>query len=282
MSNSSSRLALGTANFGLNYGVANDAGKISDQELLQIINLTEKVGVNMVDTAQAYGDSEQRLGSVLRLNNQIITKIGRGLHESCRTDSVCSLVNESLQRLKRTELYGLLLHRPELLLGVQGPTIIAELKSLKERGLVKKIGVSIYAPDILSELLKLINLDIVQVPFNLFDQRIISSGWSERLKENGTEIHTRSVFLQGLLLMQRQDLNIWFELNWPQLFDSWNEFQKEVGVSVDRIALGFALRQPWIDKIVVGVDNVQQLNNFDPDLAINDVNLIDPSKWKLK
>jgi len=288
-----SKLALGTANFGLNYGLANPSGRLSDAELEKIIKVSEGAGINLVDTAQAYGDSELRLGAVLKTDTQVITKIGEGLTKNYSTNSLCSLVEESMQRLKRTKLHGLLLHRPEILLGVHGTKILSELNHLKEKGLVNKVGISIYAPDILAKLTKFIDLDIVQAPFNLFDQRIASSGWAEQLKEKGTEIHIRSVFLQGLLLIKRQELPTWFKLNWPQLFNDWFELQNQTSVNADEIALNFALKQPWIDKVVIGVDNAQQLHrlieiektktyDFNNVLASKDVNLIDPSNWKIE
>ena len=288
-----SRLVLGSANFGLNYGLANDRGKLSNKELRQIIKVAEMAGVDTVDTAQAYGDSEPRLGSVLKSHFKIVTKIDVGLSNIYCENSIHNLVSKSLKRLEVSHLYGVLLHRPELLLGVDGTKIVSELRVLKEKGLIKKIGISIYSPNILNEILKLTDLDIIQAPFNVFDQRILSSGWSKRLKERGTEIHIRSVFLQGLLLMQRQDLHQWFEINWPQLFDSWYEFQELASITADEVTLGLALQQPWIDKIVVGVDSAQQLHRLleierkkshylDPCLTSSDPDLIDPSKWKIK
>lgn len=290
--NLGSKLALGSANFGLDYGLANESGKLSNDDLRQIVNAAEIAGIDTIDTAQAYGDSEQRLGSILKTHFQIITKIGVGLDQNYFKNSVHQLVGESLKRLNQQHLYGVMLHRPEILFGNHGTNIIAELHALKDKGMIKNIGVSIYAPDILEEIFKLTDLDIVQVPFNLFDQRILKSGWSERLKERGVTVHVRSVFLQGLLLMKREDLPPYFSENWQDLFDNWYVFQKNTGVSAAEGALGFALRQTWINKIVVGLDSVQQLNSLvqieakksyspNPNLTCFDLDLIDPSNWKL-
>ena len=136
------------------------------------------------------------------------------------------------------------------------------------------------------------DLDIVQVPFNIFDQRILSSGWAGKLVDNDTEIHTRSVFLQGLLLMEEANLPPYFTRNWPELFNSWYRFLENSHVDALTNALGFALKQPWINKIVVGVDTVSQLKSiiniekysdfkYTPQFNCDDENLIDPSKWKL-
>ena len=288
-----SKLALGTANFGLNYGISNVEGKLAAKDLENILNLAFQSNVNTIDTAQAYGDSESRLGQINTQEFQFVTKIGVGLGGNYRPKSIQKLVIESLSRLKLDSLNGVLLHRPEILLGNDGNEIASELRYLKEIGLIKNIGVSIYGPELLGSLSKVIELDIVQAPFNVFDQRILASGWSDRLKERGTKIHTRSIFLQGLLLLGKSKLDGFFLKNWPDLFANWFAFQNETEVRAEIIALDFGLRQPWIDKIVVGVDTVDQLSQLlmiesldrcavSPQIAIEDENLLHPSNWRLK
>ena len=187
--------------------------------------------------------------------------------------------------------FTVMLHRPEILLGDFGSIVIKELSMLKERDIISKIGVSIYSPEILEEISKIVRLDIVQAPFNVFDQQILSSGWSYKLKEGGVEIHTRSVFLQGLLLMQRSTLNTYFSSNWPDLFNAWYKFLNDHNAGALDVALNFALKQDWIDKVVVGVDSVSHLRllveiekspiSLDlPEISCDDPKLITPSKWK--
>lgn len=293
MNNVPSKLALGTANFGLNYGVNNNRGKICDYDFSEIISCAKNSGIDLIDTAQAYGNAEKRLGNISKLNFKIITKISAGFSQNTCEIDINSLVYESMKRLKVKNLYAILIHRPELFLSEYGSKIIAQLKELKDEGVIKKIGVSIYDPSDLSNLLRLTDLDIVQAPFNIFDQRILASEWSHQLKKIGIEIHIRSVFLQGVLLMQRQKLPQYFLSNWPDLFDAWYEFQKDNNVCADEISLGFALKQSWVDKVIVGVDSVQQLlrliqiesNRSDIsniNFLCNDQNLIDPRNWNLK
>ena len=288
-----SKLALGTANFGLNYGISNVEGKLAAKDLENILNLAFQSNINTIDTAQAYGDSESRLGQINTQKFQFVTKIGVGLGENYRSKSIQKLVFESLSRLKLDSLNGVLLHRPEILLGNDGKEIASELRYLKEIGLIKNIGVSIYGPELLGSLSKVIELDIVQAPFNVFDQRILASGWSDRLKERGTKIHTRSIFLQGLLLLGKSKLDGFFLKNWPDLFANWFTFQNETEVRAEIIALDFGLRQPWIDRIVVGVDTVDQLSQLlmiesldrcavSPQITFEDENLLNPSNWRLK
>ena len=293
MSDSASKLALGSANFGLDYGVANNTGKVSESELADILLFAKKAHIDIIDTAQAYGDSEVRIGSLCNDTQfNFVTKIGAEFANQTLDNNVINCVKESCRRLKKSRLFAVMLHRPEVLLGDQGRDVIRELQILKEKGVVSKVGVSIYSPDILTAISRVIKLDIVQVPFNLFDQQILSSGWSDKLKSDGVEIHTRSVFLQGLLLMQRASLPEYFLKQWPTHFDAWYEFLSGNKANALEVALKFALQQDWIDKIVIGVDSVSQLKALVkiekssvltafPLLCSNDPNLINPSKWSL-
>lgn len=287
-----SRLCVGTANFGLNYGLANKNGKVNRKNLVEILQVANANGINTLDTAQAYGDSEARLRAIHKSRFNIVTKIGGDPNRTFRKNEIISNVVESLNRLGVDHLNALLLHRPELLLGEDGPRIAVELNYLKEMGLVERIGVSIYAPEVLSEILKVMHLDIVQAPFNVFDRRILKSGWTSRLRDAGTEIHIRSVFLQGLLLMNSSNIPPYFLQNWGPLFANWFNFQRKFDASSDEIALDFALQQSWIERIVVGVDNALQLDRLLqieaskrfkslPQFDVNDIDLIDPSRWRL-
>lgn len=293
MNKTISKLVLGSANFGLEYGLTNTSGKISESELKNILCLAEGAGVEVVDTAQAYGDSESRIGALCSdYRFKIVTKINPDLDNGFVKNSVTNSVNQSCRRLNQSRLYAVMLHRPEALLGDYGNIIVNELLTLKEQDKVNKIGISIYTPEILGELSKKIQLDIVQAPFNIFDQQLLLSGWSDKLKENGVEIHTRSVFLQGLLLIQEPSLPKYFTKNWPGLFRSWYSFLGKNNAGALGVALNFALKQGWIDKVVVGVDNVEQLRTLVeqetssisldfPQIECNDPNLINPSMWRL-
>ena len=293
MNKRTSKLALGSANFGLDYGIANNSGKISRSKLNDILLFAQEAGIEVIDTAQAYGDSEARIGELCcEAQFNFVTKIGLEVANGSRDQNVTNSVKQSCRRLNQSRLYAVMLHRPEVLLGDRGREVVRELNMLKEEGVVSKVGVSIYSPEILTAISGVVKLDIVQVPFNLFDQQILSSGWSEKLKSNGVEIHTRSVFLQGLLLMQRSSLPEYFTNYWPAHFNAWYEFLNYNRADALEVALKFALHQDWIDKIVVGVDSVSQLNalmeiekslepiDF-PILGCNDPNLINPSKWDL-
>ena len=293
MTKATSKLALGSANFGLGYGLANHSGRISENELSDILSFAQEACIEIIDTAQAYGDSESRIGSLCDDTQfQCITKIGAEPSNGSRDHNISSSVKRSCRRLNQSRLYAVMLHRPEVLLGNQGREVVRELQMLKEQGIVSKVGVSIYSPEILKAISGVFKLDIVQVPFNVFDQQIFSSGWSDKLKSDGVEIHTRSVFLQGLLLMPQSSLPEYFMKYWPAHFQAWYGFLDYNRADALEVALKFALHQDWIDRVVVGVDSVSQLKalveienglgriDF-PLLGCNDPNLINPSKWDL-
>ena len=172
------RLALGTVQFGLPYGIANHAGQIPKEDGTGILDIAAENGIDTIDTAIAYGESEKRLGEIGVRSWQIISKLPV-IPEDCPDilQWVTEAVGGSMQRLKVNKLYGLLLHRPEQLLKKNGDSLFGILQSLKEDGVVDKIGVSIYDPSELDTLCTRFQFDIVQAPFNILDRRLIDSGW---------------------------------------------------------------------------------------------------------
>jgi len=281
------KLALGTAQFGLPYGVANTAGKVSHFEVAKIMTRARESGIDLLDTAIAYGDSETSLGAAGVGGFKVVTKLPRDIEGDVGM-WVTKHLKASLQRLGVDAVYGLLLHRSTQLLGPDGQSLAKILLKLKAEGLVSKIGVSIYAPDELDAVTQICAIDIVQAPFNLFDQRLMTSGWLKRLHDTGTEVHVRSAFLQGLLLMPRNNVPELF-LPWSALFDQWHLWLADGHSTAVQACLAF-VNHPMIDRVVVGIDSLAQLNEILhastfspvvklPDLACNDMNLINPSNW---
>jgi hypothetical protein len=186
-------------------------------------------------------------------------------------------------------VYGLLLHRSDQLLKPNGKALFKALQELKEAGLVQKIGVSIYAPSELDMLIPQYQFGLVQAPFNLIDRRISQSGWLQRLKQDGVEIHTRSAFLQGLLLMPRSEIPSKFA-TWSELWDIWHNWLAQHSVTAIQASLAYPLSFAEIDRVVVGADSVSQLEEIFsaatgvtsvdfPDLHCDAESLINPSKW---
>lgn len=283
------RLAVGTAQFGLSYGISNMDGQVNLAKVGQILSLAQSVGIDMLDTAINYGDSEKVLGQVGANDWKIVSKlpaIPNGIQNIQRW--IDDQITNSLQNLNCQSLYAILLHQPKQLLGSQGAALYAALCSLKDRSVVQKIGISIYSPSDLPSLLEGRLIDIVQLPFNIIDRSLIESGWHSRLKLQGIELHIRSIFLQGLLLMGKDrpsKFKKWQPL-WDQ-FDSWLESNHLTALEA---CLRYALSIEGVNRIVVGFESRDQLNEIInatngeipklPDWSIPDKQiLLNPSNW---
>lgn len=285
-----SRLALGTVQFGLPYGIANQAGQVSRLEVKAMLQLASVNGINTLDTAIAYGESETCLGEIGLQGFNLVTKLP-ALPDACPDVSIWvrEQVAASLSRLGVTAVYGLLLHRSEQLLGPNGTVLYQSLQELKENGQVQKVGVSIYAPSELEMLIPQYRFDLVQAPFNLVDRRLYNTGWLHRLKDDSVEVHTRSAFLQGLLLMAQTAVPSKF-VPWNALWQKWHQWLADHDVSAVEACLAFSLSFPEIDRVVVGADSVSQLAQIVgaasiqtpsdlPALQCEDENLINPAYW---
>ncbi len=256
------KIGLGTVQFGLPYGVANRAGQVTQSDVRSILDLAQAHHIDTLDTAVAYGESEQRLGLAGVQGWKIVSKLP-SVPVSCTdvNDWVVSSVHASLQRLGVARLYGLLLHRPGQLLEDGGPRLYRALEILKSDGLVEKIGVSIYDPVELDDILIDYRMDVVQAPFNVFDRRLINSGWLERLQQRGIELHVRSVFLQGLLLIQRAERPGKFE-RWGGVFAKWSRWLEENQLTPVQACMRYAMSFPQISKVLIGVNGAAQLKEI--------------------
>ena len=285
-----SKIALGTAQFGLPYGISNVNGQVERTEIDKILDFARSAGISMLDTAIAYGNSEENIGATDSVGFEIVTKLPplTGAETSV-AKWVRNQIENSLVKLKRNLVYGLLLHNPADLLGIYGDELYESLALLKEEGLVKKIGISIYTPTELDSLIPRYMPDIVQAPFNVFDRLLDTSGWLARLSKMNVEVHVRSVFLQGLLIQQPNERPANFE-KWNQefaKFDSWTESRQ---VSPLASCLGHVLSYPEISKVLVGVTSTNELAEIiaattgysqrAPDnLQSADLELIQPINW---
>jgi aryl-alcohol dehydrogenase-like predicted oxidoreductase len=285
-----SRLALGTAQFGLAYGIQNVGGRVPPDEVAVILARAWGAGVQALDTAIAYGVSESTLGEIGVEGWQVTTKLPAFTDEVADIGTwVRNNVEESLARLRLTRLYGLLLHRPAQLEGERGPELYGALGLMKEEGAVEKIGVSVYSPRELNAIVPRYRLDLVQAPLNLVDRRLVTSGWLARLRETGVETHVRSIFLQGLLLMDANERPSEFR-RWASLFQRLEAWLAAEGVTAVEACVRFAFGQPQVDRVVVGVDRVSQLDEIlsaaalppldaPAELSTTDRDLIEPARW---
>lgn len=286
-----SKIVVGTANFGLDYGIRNSAGKLTDPSIADICEVAERNGITTFDTAQGYGDAETRLRNKAPNKADIITKISIDQQMKYKPGDIKKKIDRSLSEAKQKQYYGVLIHQPELFYRSDVTKIISELNALKREKLIKKIGVSIYSPSVLELVMKNFKPDIVQVPFNIFDQRISQSGWAKILFSMGVELHARSAFLQGLLLEPQTALPTFAKERYSEIFSTWFDYQRHVGLPADYLALKFVLQQHWLSKVVVGIDSAKQLQRLieielsEDSIEINGFNfqdegLLNPFNWK--
>lgn len=284
------KLALGTAQFGLPYGIANSRGQVTQGDAAAIVQRARAAGIRTLDTAIAYGDSEQLLGAIGVRDWDIVSKLP-GIPDGCTNvgDWVAASVRESLDRLKIERLYGLLLHRPGELVERRGADLYRALVAVRREGLITKIGVSVYDPSELDVLVPRFAIDLVQAPINLVDGRLLESGWLPRLPREGIELHARSVFLQGLLLMARDARPAKFA-RWSTLLSAYDDWLEHSGSTAVEACLQHVLSFGEVSKVIVGVDNVGQLEELidassgvcagaPSALRCRDADLLNPARW---
>lgn len=289
-----SRLALGTVQFGLSYGISNVHGQVSPEAARQILSCAKAAGITTLDTAAVYGNSEQVLGSLNIGDWRVITKLPPHPEQLASVgDWVERQLTESLERLQRPVIHGLLLHRPEQLLSPDhGKALYRALIDQRERGRVEKIGISIYAPHDLDSLPASMRFDIVQGPFNILDRRMLTSGWARRLVDYGCEFHARSIFLQGLLLMSSAMRPAYFS-QWDNVWACWEGWLSEERITPLQACIRYVLGVGEVAKLVVGVESAQQVEEViaaaagrmphAPEaLCCEDPALVNPVMWQKK
>ncbi len=294
------KLELGTAQFGMKYGFINDNTRLSVNEIKEILTFAEKNEILVLDTSSAYGESEAVLGNVLegKLNFRIITKQPLYYKDKISVEDINVLrksFHQSLNRLKRKQVYGVLIQRADVLLEEGGDLFFHEFENFKTSGLVEKIGVSVYTAEQIDILLKKYNFDIIQLPVNVLDQHIVNRGCLSMLKNKGVEIHARSIFLQGVLIVDPSSLPNYFNPVKPHLQSYMNYLSNRELTPIEG-AIGFIKGISEIDYVILGVNNIDHFR-ADVDIfnrpvdsslvgdlfqfALNDQNFVQPRFWQL-
>ena len=248
------KLILGTAQFGLGYGINNKNGKIRKDEAFRILAKAFDSGIDTIDTAYSYGDSEVLIGRFMKTHKKrlnVITKLPR-----CLPAEVKDMAATSRRRLKVESLYGCLIHNFEQYLEHSETWDI--LSNLRSSGIIQKIGFSIYRVSDLERINKDgLKADVVQLPFSVLDQRF--SPHLSAFKARGIEVHARSVFLQGLVFKRPEALEPYFKRARGKI-EKLNSLAQESKMSIASICLGFAANFKGIDKVVIGVDSMRHLD----------------------
>lgn len=250
------QLCLGTVQFGLPYGVTNQAGQVPEEEVRQILDLAVSSGIQLLDTAQAYGTAETVLGRCWPIGapRRLVSKLSPGRGRQSWEESLIT----SMERLQAQKLDGFLLHRASDLLASDGEELLDWLEGLRDRQLVERIGISIYDTSEL-EGLPLDRLQIVQLPLSVYDQRLIRNGTVDRLKDLGISVHVRSVLLQGLLLKSPHHWPVHLSPAFREHHARWLEHLHKEGLSSIAGALGFIRACEGVEAVLVGVLSGQEL-----------------------
>lgn len=284
-----SRIGLGTVQFGINYGVSNTTGQVSAPEVSAILATASEGGIRVLDTAASYGTAEQALGRALQPGHRfdIVTKT---LPLSHGLEDVENRARRSLEYLGEKQAEAILVHAAQDLVGPDGPRLWALLQRLRDEGLFKRIGISAYFADAPLELARRYRPDLMQIPFSILDQRLLQNGELASLKELGIEIHVRSIFLQGLLMMDPRKLPANLTHAGPALAATRARI-REAGLTPVAAGIGFALARSEVDIAVVGVTRSDELSEivaasaaalpeFDwAACAIDDAIALTPSRW---
>jgi aryl-alcohol dehydrogenase-like predicted oxidoreductase len=258
------KITLGTVQFGLPYGISNSIGQTQDADAQVILARAAAAGIEHLDTAPAYGDCEARLGHYGVSSFKIISKtphFGKGPFSADTGTLLLEACHQSLRDLRIDSLYGLLIHNADDLNTIGGDHILESLQAAKAQGLTKKIGVSVYTAEQIDTVLTHFHPDLIQVPLNVFDQHLLTSGYLKRLHDMGVEIHARSLFLQGVVFMKTDELPPWLA-PLRSRHEAFREFLCSTGLSPAQAAIAFGHAVPYVDQLVVGVNTVDHLEQI--------------------
>lgn len=273
------RIILGTVQFGCEYGI-NSAGHPDTDMVREILKEADRSGIRTLDTSSAYGNAESVLGECMPAQSDfnIISKYPK------QEKPVNEVFNESLTRLNTKHLYGYMMHHFSIYR--EHPSVWNDFIRLRDNGLVDRIGFSLYSPEELEIIFNdNIDFNLVQIPRNIFDRKF--DPYLPELKRRGVEIHVRSTFLQGLFFKNRESLPEKL-LPLKKYLIELDSIARDSAMSITQLALGFNIYNDLIDKVLIGVDNVNQLrDNIDsipekpiiPDINVMELELLNPVNW---
>jgi aryl-alcohol dehydrogenase-like predicted oxidoreductase len=253
-----SRIGIGTVQFGGRYGISNRHGQPDEREVADILDRAIEAGVDLLDTATAYGDAERIVGRHLPAAHpiRIVTKtppVDAQTIEARDGQQWLDAIAGSLDRLRVDKVYAVLVHHASDFDKPGWQHLAEALATAKQRGWTACVGASIYGADQLKRIETRLDPEIVQLPMNALDRRPIGSGLLARLKVAGTEIHVRSVFLQGLLLMNPGEVPGYFSAVRNEIAGLHRRW-REQGLNPLSGCLAFALQQSAVDAVIVGVN----------------------------
>ena len=287
LSSSANKLAIGTVQFGLDYGIANQNGQVNADGILSILDFAYENNINTLDTAKAYGESEKSIGKYLKQTKKtwsVITKV------SDSNQSIIEQIQDSIERLTVRPTV-VLAHSANLFLN---PMFQSKLQEAKGNQLICSIGVSLYNEKEINQVLDSeLKPDVVQLPMNILDTRLYHHGLLDDLFEKGIEIHVRSAFLQGLFYLSKPDLEERFG-DVILILDKLKSIAAKAELTLAELSLLWLVSLEEVSKVVLGVDSKDQLKAhlktltkkvdsavFEDALCIHyeNENILNPSLW---
>ena len=283
------KIILGTAQFGIDYGINNKSGRPSDIELENILLKAFYNNIFFLDTAEAYGDAHKRIGAYhLKYTSKKFNIISK-FHEPKFSGNFITHISKNLSELNVDNLYAYLFHNLNDLKKYSKD--IDQLIKLKEEGFICKLGVSLYTTDEIEQVVNKFDfIDLIQIPFNIFDNINQKGSIILKMKEKGIEVHTRSAFLQGLFFSNKLPNNL---ISLQPYIDILHKLSSKYSMTISEIALNYCLNQPNIDKVLIGIDtksqlteNISGVNQLSSEILeeinniyIKDTKLLNPVNW---
>ena len=266
------RLCIGTVQFGMNYGVQGGV-RPSLGDAVAMLDYATQNGVDAIDTAAAYGTAEEVVGDFLsrktlpRASIPVISKFGMGIFEGADAvdfpQRLRVAAEESLKRLRTDYLDAFICHVPS---AAGDEAVLSAMSALKDLGLARHIGFSIYETDEAMACMAAGTVDFMQAPFSVFDQRMRTAGVLAKAAEKGVDVHTRSAFVQGLMLMDAEAIPAHLAAAKPYVCEL-DALCREHGITRGALALAYVKAQPEISHLVFGVDNLAQLKEIVADFG---------------
>ena len=258
------KLALGSAQFGLNYGISNNSGVVKLNEIKKIISYAKKNNVNYIDTAPAYGNSQKKLGKINLNKFRVITKLPK-LPKDIKKNKIGIWIESTLKThlndLKIKNFYAILMHNPDDLLSKSGIIIFKKLRELKKKKLFLKIGAAVYTTTQLENILKKFKLDLINFPFSVGNTKFLNNNLLSLIKKRKSEIHIRSVFMQGLLLIKNKS-RIPKKLKNTRFLENWHMFLKKNKIDPLEGCIQFIKLRKEFNVVIIGVDNLDQFKQI--------------------
>ena len=258
-------IILGTAQFGLDYGISNKKGKIVKQETIDILESASLLGIKTLDTSQLYGDAERLIGEINPISSKfkVNTKIQFDTKEFSSQYPLKSMdvkLNKSLNNIRNTNLNALMVHNGENFVG-ESKGLIEWAKNNKKKGRFKYFGISIYHDKLLTEnIIK--HLDFIQIPFSIINQEAEKNGIVKMCEKYNVDIHVRSIFSQGLIFIEHGCLPKWIEPNDKKILLQIQRLLKLESYSIIQFCCSFIRSKEWIKSVTIGVTSVSELQDL--------------------